>query len=173
MSDAKARPELLEGIREDGTVEGCFVETHYQPCETIEPRAGYLCVRSDAGGVDAETRITFAALRRAGFTRMSAPEMVELIAAEMWAIGDETAVQCRGGRPRPWATVPPDLQATYRGYARRIAAKLTEPEPGSLEEADIEAEENCVHGLPPGCPYCGGEREWPPDAGVPKSEVQP
>jgi len=50
-------PNFREGIRPNGTIEGNFVETHYQRCERIELRDGYLAVRMDAGAVDAETRI--------------------------------------------------------------------------------------------------------------------
>lgn len=49
-----------EGIREDGTVEGCFIETHYSPLEYIRftPGAdGYVKIVSDWMDVHIETRV--------------------------------------------------------------------------------------------------------------------
>ena len=57
-------PNFREGIRENGTVEGHFIETIYQPLERLELRNGYLALIMDAGGVDAETRIPLVTLRR-------------------------------------------------------------------------------------------------------------
>lgn len=57
-------PNFREGIRDDGTIEGNFVETHYQPLERLELRNGYLAVITDAGAVDAETRIPIEFLKR-------------------------------------------------------------------------------------------------------------
>ncbi len=56
-------PGFHEGIRPNGTIEGRFVETHYQHCERIELRPGYLAVVLDGGGVDGETRIPLDLLR--------------------------------------------------------------------------------------------------------------
>lgn len=63
-SEQSTVPENFhEGIRDDGTIEGYVIETHYQPLERVELRAGYVAVVSDAGGVDAETRIPLGFLR--------------------------------------------------------------------------------------------------------------
>ena len=46
-----------EGIASDGTVGGYDVETRYQALRKVRLHDGYLAIASDAGAVDAETRI--------------------------------------------------------------------------------------------------------------------
>jgi hypothetical protein len=64
MSDL---PRLLtEHIREDGTVEGCMVETYFLPLEyvTVTPgEDGYLSVVGDGGAINYEMRLPLDRLR--------------------------------------------------------------------------------------------------------------
>lgn len=58
-----------KGIRDDGTVEGYAVETHYLPCKGIgDDPAGFLRVLIDDNATDVETRVPHSALIAAGWT---------------------------------------------------------------------------------------------------------
>jgi hypothetical protein len=58
-----------EGVRADGTVEDCDVETYYHPVQAIELALDLDCIRVflDDRAVDIETRIPLSALRALGF----------------------------------------------------------------------------------------------------------
>lgn len=62
--------ETMEvGVREDGTVEDCFIETFYQPLEYVQQdQRGFLCVVSDGPGYNVETRVPFSGLIALGWT---------------------------------------------------------------------------------------------------------
>ena len=49
---------LLAGIREDGTVAGYAIETHYLPATGFKDHGDFLAIVMDDDGCDAETRIT-------------------------------------------------------------------------------------------------------------------
>ena len=60
-----------EHIREDRTVEGWFVETHYTPCKGVMDADGYMRVLVDEEGYDTETRILHATLNSIGWFQAS------------------------------------------------------------------------------------------------------
>lgn len=57
------------GVREDGTVEGWYVETYYRPCTGILTDHEHQCVRVvvDDEGYDLETRVLFSTLTSDGW----------------------------------------------------------------------------------------------------------
>jgi hypothetical protein len=59
-----------KGIRDDGTVEGYAVETHYVPCKGIgDDESGFLRVVIDDNAFDLETRVPHSALIAAGWVK--------------------------------------------------------------------------------------------------------
>lgn len=61
-----------EYIREDRTVEGWYIETHYTPCKGIADANGYLRVLVDEEGYDTETRILHETLNGIGWVKSAA-----------------------------------------------------------------------------------------------------
>lgn len=61
-----------EHIREDRTVEGWYIETHYTPCKGIADANGYLRVLVDEEGYDTETRILHETLNGIGWVKSAA-----------------------------------------------------------------------------------------------------
>lgn len=61
-----------EHIREDRTVEGWLIETHYTPCKGIADANGYLRVLVDEEGYDMETRILHETLSGIGWVKSAA-----------------------------------------------------------------------------------------------------
>ena len=61
-----------EYIREDRTVEGWYIETHYTPCKGIADANGYLRVLVDEEGYDTETRILHETLNGSGWVKSAA-----------------------------------------------------------------------------------------------------
>ena len=61
---------LSAGIRENGTVEGWPIETHYRPCMCIvsDHELQVLRVIADDGATDIETRVLFSTLIEDGWT---------------------------------------------------------------------------------------------------------
>ena len=60
---------MREDIREDGTVEGYQIETHYRHCKHIANDDGFLRVVADDDIIDIETRIPFKLLEAAGWVK--------------------------------------------------------------------------------------------------------
>jgi hypothetical protein len=58
------------GIRDNGTVEGHRVETHYAPTKAGGCNEDFLRIIIDVGETDIETRITYAALESMGLRRI-------------------------------------------------------------------------------------------------------
>jgi len=56
---------FLAGIRDDGTVAGYAIETHYIPAKGFIDHGEFLAIVMDDNGCDAETRVTKANLRHA------------------------------------------------------------------------------------------------------------
>ncbi len=58
---SKSAAGIREGIREDGTVEGCFIETHWLPLDyaTLVPgdEDGYFRFVGDGSGINYEIRV--------------------------------------------------------------------------------------------------------------------
>lgn len=57
---------IREGIRDDGTVEDCFVETHWLPLEyatLVEGEDGYFRFVADGDGVNYEIRVPTQSIR--------------------------------------------------------------------------------------------------------------
>lgn len=61
-----------ENIRDDGTVDGWRIETHYTPCKGIADANGYLRVLVDEEGYDTETRILHETLNGIGWVKSAA-----------------------------------------------------------------------------------------------------
>lgn len=77
-----------EYIREDRTVEGWYIETHYTPCKGIADANGYLRVLVDEEGYDTETRILHETLNGIGWVKSAAlsannQERAEAVAPEI------------------------------------------------------------------------------------------
>lgn len=60
---------FFKGIREDNTVDGYDIETHYLPCSSIADDEGFLRVAVEADGYDIETRIAHSTLIAAGWVK--------------------------------------------------------------------------------------------------------
>lgn len=56
---------FLAGIRDDGTVSGYAIETHYIPAKGFIDHGDFLAIVMDDNGCDAETRVTKSTLRHA------------------------------------------------------------------------------------------------------------
>lgn len=70
------REQLEDGIREDGTVAGEYIETWYAPLEAIlSDERGFLRIQGDDGngGMLVEIRVPFAVLERNGWARPPSP----------------------------------------------------------------------------------------------------
>jgi hypothetical protein len=61
---------LTDGVREDGTVEGWYVETFYAQCQGIltDRAKQYVRVICELDGYDVETRVLFETLIADGWT---------------------------------------------------------------------------------------------------------
>ena len=59
--------DIREGIRDDGTVAGHVVETHYMECIGAANADGYLRVVIDGPGYNIETRVTLETLKQCGY----------------------------------------------------------------------------------------------------------
>jgi len=70
MNRTEAIEAFTAKVREDGTVEGHRIETHYRPCKAIATDHKHKCVRviADDGPTDIETRILFDTLVADGWT---------------------------------------------------------------------------------------------------------
>lgn len=86
-----------KGIREDGTVEGYLVETHYLPCTAIgDDAAGFLRVVIDDNATDVETRVPHSALIAAGWAKTPAgahgrsfDKLLDIVTQELIEAPDE------------------------------------------------------------------------------------
>ncbi|MEM1202683.1 MAG: hypothetical protein AAGN66_05595 [Acidobacteriota bacterium] len=86
-----------KGVREDGTVEGRIVETHYLHFNGVElsPDLEYVAVIGDDGLTDVEIRVpTGLMLKLLGFRPPTIDRAIELAAA---TLDDEEAGSGRGG----------------------------------------------------------------------------
>lgn len=45
---------LRDGIRKDGTIEGCVIETHYYPLEYVDVRGDHVRVRTPREPAESE-----------------------------------------------------------------------------------------------------------------------
>ena len=65
----------LTGIRDHGTVEGCYIETHYRPCKGVLTDHSLRCLRvlADDDSTDIETRVLFDTLIAEGWTPPDKP----------------------------------------------------------------------------------------------------
>jgi hypothetical protein len=131
MSDL---PRLLtEHIREDGTVEGCMVETYFLPLEyvTVTPgEGGYLSVVGDGGAINYEMRLPLDRLRSMILAMEDAAHgalveaLREIASITVGSFGDGP------GRPNAASyQTPPEFAAYAQKLARRALASLTDEEP--------------------------------------------
>jgi hypothetical protein len=76
MSDQAPKPAILEGIREDGTIEDPYqdVETYYCRVEAIFTGDGFLGVIGNHGSTNVELRVLFETLEANGWTRTTAKD---------------------------------------------------------------------------------------------------
>lgn len=70
MSEQLKTEVFMEGVRENGTVEGHHVETYFCPLQQVlEDERGFYRFVADGGATDVEIRIRFTDLERWGWTR--------------------------------------------------------------------------------------------------------
>jgi hypothetical protein len=70
------RAALADGVREDGTVEGHYIETYQGVCKGVftDHRRRCLLVLIDDGATDLETRVLFETLIAEGWTPPATPK---------------------------------------------------------------------------------------------------
>jgi hypothetical protein len=76
MSETQDKPAILEGIRDDGTIEDPFqdVETYYCRVEAIYTGDGFLGVIGNHGSTNVELRVLFETLEANGWIRITAED---------------------------------------------------------------------------------------------------
>lgn len=81
---------LLAGVREEGTVEGYYIETYYVPCKGIitDKELRVLKVVADDGATDTETRVLFETLIEDGWTPPGEPAPCPFCSVNFRAQGD-------------------------------------------------------------------------------------
>jgi len=128
-----------EHIREDRTVEGWYIETHYTPCKGIADANGYLRVLVDEEGYDTETRILHETLNGIGWVKSAALSANNQERAEAGAFSEamirEAAIEFNQHSDR-LSTLD-----RMRFVFRRLAATSTTPaDEGAAVKAEPDAD---------------------------------
>jgi len=116
-----------EYIREDRTVEGWYIETHYTPCKGIADADGYLRVLVDEKGYDTETRILHETLNGIGWVKSAAlsannQERAEAVEMVTPYITQEQFDRVFPATPPSGAAVKAEPDADFIQSARILAA---------------------------------------------------
>jgi hypothetical protein len=130
MDDLLDNATFRNGIREDGTVEGYAIETHYLPCIGIEDDgAGFLRVLIDDNATDVETRVPHSALIAAGWVKAPAGVdacHVEQLSSRMCECGTKGCIVVHGVQEVP--------------VAEKVALKVKLPYTEAIRKADTDGE---------------------------------